>query len=533
MIQRWCATLGLVFLCTLVPALATSPKAIPTEFVKKSRDIYSESLDEILMGSHRHARVHNYRQAVLSHTARKIRHSQHAGCQRAMEANESKKAFYFGLPSQGFGSVLHFWAAALADAAKLQAVLVSVDERALNCSNITSPPGRPSCSVENVSTRWLWDNPSLCGHFKDRRPAPLECFFGESINPCPRALLPGAKGVKANLGCNVFRGCGSDDEHNVEIITGPGFWAPMQYLFSSLSQPLLDLFQEAVYHIFGKEGVPSDIVSVHIRWGDKFIENALVPIEAYVKAVADMRTRHHLPLERTTVFITTEDQAAIRAFQRVTAEKYPSWNIYTHSPAIAQDSREELLGSRGDERDNVYHKLTSGVTSPIAAAARKQSLGARPSLVALLIALEARFCVLTPSSNWSRIIDELHEWVWSWSRRSRGGAVPSGKEKALLALNTETTYLWGQPPPYWWGRRQKDRPAPLDDDTLGRFSLPRTVSKRTTVVVRGFNTATTKPRSVKSFGGAAKNETESKKKKRKGRQRDKKKAPSGLSGPGS
>jgi len=278
------------------------------------------------------------------------------------------------------------------------------------------------------------------------------------------------------------------DEYDFKTVTGPGFWAPMQYLFSSLSPPLLDRFQEAVHLIFGKEGVPSDMISVHIRWGDKFLENALVPIEAYVAAVADMRTRHHLSLKRASVFITTEDQAALVAFQSLAANMYPSWKIYKYLPAIAQNSKEELVHSRGDERDIYYDKLTYGVTSPIAAA-EEQGVGAGPSLIALLIALEARFCVLTPSSNWSRIIDELHEWVWSWSRRSR--SMPNGRdsERALnKETETETTYLWGEPPPDWWEKMQHDRPAPLDMGTLRQFKLPRTSSKRTTVITTGFNT---------------------------------------------
>lgn len=85
-----------------------------------------------------------------------------------------------------------------------------------------------------------------------------------------------------------------------------------------------------------------------------------------------------------SVFLTTEDPVALAEFLQAAPK---SWHrVFVYTPAVSADSS---VHSQAIEAQS-----NSGATG-------------RHALVALLLALEARFFVLTGASNWSRLIDEL------------------------------------------------------------------------------------------------------------------------------
>lgn len=149
-------------------------------------------------------------------------------------------------------------------------------------------------------------------------------------------------------------------------------------------------------------GVPPNLITVHIRWGDKADEMTLVPIAKYIRAVdAIVEERRNAQQQQQSldendtvhIFLATEDPNALAAFQ----DAAPSdWRIY-----VDQYYRDMLPHRR---QNNAYNG------SPLMA----QDLAGRPGLVALgslLVSLEANAFVLTTSSNWSRLMNELRRTV--------------------------------------------------------------------------------------------------------------------------
>jgi hypothetical protein len=117
---------------------------------------------------------------------------------------------------------------------------------------------------------------------------------------------------------------------------------------------------------------------------------------------------------------------AYHEFVMVSKLQYPHWKVITYAPAIVQDTSQEL----GPKKQ-----------SPIDFARQSSGKMATHSLIALLMVLESRYLVLTPASNWSRLIDELHDWLWSKK------SVDIGKH-----INVDRIYLWGEgenPPGVW------------------------------------------------------------------------------------
>ena len=95
--------------------------------------------------------------------------------------------------------------------------------------------------------------------------------------------------------------------------------AAMEVLFKILPARLIEAAERANAQVFGEGGAPESMITVHIRWGDKGKENSLVSIERYVNACRELVARHALG-DAPTVFITTEDAAALEAFRATAPE---------------------------------------------------------------------------------------------------------------------------------------------------------------------------------------------------------------------
>jgi hypothetical protein len=135
--------------------------------------------------------------------------------------------------------------------------------------------------------------------------------------------------------------------------------------------------------------VPPDLITVHIRWGDKGSEMKLVPMEEYIEAVNRIQRERGRPVEKAVIFLATEDP---RAVQELRSKAPPGWTIYLdqyfHDYAMHRSA------------ENVYNG------NPL----MSNALQGKPGLTALgslLVAMEANDFVLTTQSNWSRLMNEI------------------------------------------------------------------------------------------------------------------------------
>lgn len=169
--------------------------------------------------------------------------------------------------------------------------------------------------------------------------------------------------------------------------------AATEYLFAGgLPQFLMKEVKYQMQRIFGKHDVPSKLITVHIRWGDKiYLEMLRVDTHMYVNAVTNIVMKRNVSSD-VNVYIATEDPAACKAFK---AACPAIWNVYCDYGVTEQ------VGIRPTGRTN--HALDT-------ADASKGLLGTQ-NLASLVIAMEANDFVLTTSSNWSRLMDELRRNV--------------------------------------------------------------------------------------------------------------------------
>ena len=160
---------------------------------------------------------------------------------------------------------------------------------------------------------------------------------------------------------------------------------------------------------------PSQLITVHIRWGDKIREmkdKKLIPMETYIDAAKSLLTPDELNGRQIVfIYLATEDPQAIREFQQDAPDH---WSIHTSGPT------------------NSRPKMTM-----LKAAAQSNGLAGLESLAALLISMEANRFVLTGASNWSRLMNELRKSVVD----SRCGNCTRAIDVAPIPSNREAPWI--------------------------------------------------------------------------------------------
>jgi hypothetical protein len=166
----------------------------------------------------------------------------------------------------------------------------------------------------------------------------------------------------------------------------------MEFLFSSVSHLVIQEAERQIKAVFGDEGVPLNLITVHVRWGDKYVEDVPLIIEEYITAVE--RIVKEKELDSVHVLLCTEDPVAEERFRQAA---HASWTIYLNHFYT------EFLPFRKEQGNEFNVVPTLAV-----------ELKGKPGLWALgsvLVALEANYFVLTTTSNWSRLMDELRKNV--------------------------------------------------------------------------------------------------------------------------
>jgi len=266
------------------------------------------------------------------------------------------------LHNYGMGSDLLLWASDACAAASQNVTIVTLPANSLvGCD-------RSLCNV-SVTSEWIWNPPGCSAE------DPLGCYFDVHAHVKDRVLdaahADGRKLLMRNKGaCSVMDGSCRKNSLCSDIGTA------LVYLFSRIRRDLLNSAQAA------SGLVRNGMVTVHIRWGDKFKETALLPIQTYVNATLKLYGRR-----KAHIFVVTEDYAAYSAFDAEVSRLGLPWTVVANHASIQQDTRTSTL-------------------SPVTTARLKRTLG-RESLISLILCLQAKYYILTPGSSWGRLVDAL------------------------------------------------------------------------------------------------------------------------------
>ena len=145
--------------------------------------------------------------------------------------------------------------------------------------------------------------------------------------------------------------------------------------------------------------------------GDKGAEMKLVPMSSYISAIKFLIDRFKIS-GPPSIFLTTEDAAAVLEMRNAISHdrdaRLNGWQLFTFENAHFKQQHTRAKKEPKKIRSMMLmNNLTDGM------------LGYN-SLLALLIAMEADYYVLTTGSNWSRLINELRLNIVDRFKKLRG-----------------------------------------------------------------------------------------------------------------
>ncbi len=164
--------------------------------------------------------------------------------------------------------------------------------------------------------------------------------------------------------------------------------AMAEYLFSNVSPLVVEEATNQLQSIFSNGTVPPNLITIHVRWGDKKGEMQLKAIEDYIKATEQVVKEKHI--DTVNILLCTEDPAAVDAF---TSRMPKNWNVYL------DQFYTKMLPYRAQQV-----KFNDIVETSFEVLKGKAGLWA---LGSLLVAMEANIFILTTASNWSRLMNEI------------------------------------------------------------------------------------------------------------------------------
>jgi hypothetical protein len=361
-----------VFLLVVVLFLMFTSIRIPVVLVSRStptgqRSIHSAS---ILPNSHSSLQRYTLRLdwtnvPVISPLAKFIDKRQSGKCKNGEKGNLRFKENFMRNQGHGLGSAIHFWSHDLCHALENDMIMVT----------------RGS---------WLWSSPELCDNPYEK--SPLQCYFGPHEAGPPSCFSDiynqTSFDAKGPVSYDVKESCGFNLTTDFRYDVSDFRAAAMEWLFQSVKPNVIREARRQIYTAFGLAGLPdpSNMITVNIRWGDKFKEMKLQPVSRYIEAVEELlNQRNNISDSRNDtvhIYLTTEDTTAIHEFLEAAPD---SWIVHTSGPNISPNNTDMMSIANG----------RSGI----------ESLGA------LLVAMESNGYVLTTGSNWSRLINELRKNV--------------------------------------------------------------------------------------------------------------------------
>lgn len=240
---------------------------------------------------------------------------------------------------------------------------------------------------------WLWMDKMYCDPTVAAL-SPLLCYFPDAEFKCARErdmthlnnTMPDPRNRRTF--CERLTPKNKDYDNT----TLPEFRAAsMEYLFQRLSPIVIKEAERQLGLLFGEQA-PADLITVHIRWGDKFWEMDLASVEEYVAAVNEILTRRKREHNSTAnIYLACEDPKGVKAFLEAAPEK---WNVFVDRTYAELAAYRPAKGNRA----SWTARNTKGRAGLLA-------------LGSLLVAMEADDFVLTTASNWSRLMDALRQNV--------------------------------------------------------------------------------------------------------------------------
>ena len=264
--------------------------------------------------------------------------------------------------NSGMGSDVHVWSTALCKAALSNAVLF--------------PTGT-----------WIWSDASFC-----KGQDGFTCYFG-AYTHCALPSTFDRRYGKA-------RYCGALSLGGTVAVRR----AATEFLFRRLPDRVLEMADRLAERLLP---VPHrHMITVHIRWGDKWKESRLPGIDEYIDAVQTMSRRNGLG-HRLQIFLTSESPSAITAFRSAAPS---GWQLYWNPEAwinTTDDGAGPTRTSGQKMKAYLWELLGHHQHGDISQGIDSEGRMGLVSLMTLLLAMESRYFVLTTSSNWSRLINEL------------------------------------------------------------------------------------------------------------------------------
>lgn len=148
----------------------------------------------------------------------------------------------------------------------------------------------------------------------------------------------------------------------------------------------LKAIEQRKREIYPGMNVVKGTTAIHVRHGDKGSEYPVAPESQYVSVLEDLYAKHAQQWGLTrNVFLSTEDDRTVEYF-----EGLPAWQVtYTRVDRYHNTSRSPM-----------EHATKVGKSNELL-----------NSLVSLDLALQCDAFVMTLSSNWCRLIDDLRATV--------------------------------------------------------------------------------------------------------------------------
>lgn len=288
-------------------------------------------------------------------------------------------------PNSGIGSHLHQWSESVCQAGHDMGYRVQLTSNHMP---------------------WIWGDQTYCSETL-RFDSPFHCYFKSIDSRCSGDVRVDTKDVftketndtvfsnitfyhrRGKRWCTFTNGPPKIRSKRSAFVRAGSF----EYLFRDVTPLLLREAERQVGLVFAetRHVSPPNLLVVHIRWGDKFKEMELIPIEKYTSAVQTLLQKHTGQSTRGHIYLATEDPLAAKAFKQDMKRLQVRWKVYLDRGLVEfQDIR--------PKRETNFASVTT-----------KTSRG-RMGLVnmaSFLVMMEANMFVLTTGSSFSRVINGL------------------------------------------------------------------------------------------------------------------------------
>jgi hypothetical protein len=237
-----------------------------------------------------------------------------------------------------------------------------------------------------TTSPWLWLDQEKCSD-----ESPIQCYFPSIELQCPSDAIPQAGTTRGYINeCNRILGNHTQEQWSMFRA------ATTEYMFRNVSHIVIEEAERQLKLVFPEGRVPPNLITVHIRWGDKILaEMTDKPnIQEYIDGVKSiLAMRNQSSSEQVNIFLATEDPSAVREFKEAAPKE---WNVHV------DQYFHDMLPHREEKVHGMNNNMNANITK------------GRAGLVALgslLVAVEANDFVLTTRSNWSRLMNELRKNV--------------------------------------------------------------------------------------------------------------------------